>query len=113
MTYWQAFLAQTLQAFIVLDQAVGVLLGYLSMLYSALARRAPPQTHMADETISAMLYRKHRDKRVWGTLLMDPVNWVFSLWQRDESGQVVYDHCFRAYEKERHHRNLPGEYQTG
>lgn len=113
MTYWQAFLAQLTQALISLDQFLCALAGLISLAFSALTGRAkPPATHMADETISAMLYRKRRDGRIWGRVLMAPVDLAFSLWQRDSQGNVIHDHCYQAFLKERNRKNLPGEYST-
>lgn len=110
MSYWRAFLAQLTQALISLDQFLCTLAGFPSLLFALLAGRDnPPSTHMADETISAMLYRKHRDGKPWG-LLMRPVDCVFALWQRDEAGNVVKDHCYQAHMKEKRRVNLPSEY---
>ncbi len=110
--YWRAFLAQLTQAGIAFDQFLSTLVGLLSLACAAIVRRQrPPATHMADETISAMLYRKHRDGKPWGLLLMKPVDLVFSLWQRDEAGNVVHDHCHQAFLKEHSRKNLPAEYE--
>lgn len=108
--YWKAFLAQLTQSMISLDQFFCTLAGWLSLLWAVITRDDPPSTHMADETISAMLYRKHRDGKFWGRLLMKPVDLLFSLWQRDDLGQRIKDHCFRAYIKEQAKANLPREY---
>jgi hypothetical protein len=42
---------------------------------------------------------------------MHPIDAVFALWQRDERGQVIWNHCERAYLKEADRRNLPPEYR--
>lgn len=107
--YWQAFLAQLTQFGIAFDQMVSTVLGFGSLLLAGITMRAPPAPHMADETISAMLHRKYTERKPWG-YLAPFVDVLFALWQRDERGDIVWNHCERAYEKERQRKNLPGEY---
>lgn len=56
----------------------------------------------ADETISARLYRAHRDGRVLGRIFMPVVDALF-FWQDQ--------HCKRAYDREKDNRYLPPEYR--
>ena len=65
----------------------------------------------ADETLSARIFRAASRGRIVGSFLMPIVDKVFSLWQRDEQGRRVLNHCEQAYDKERQRRNLPPEYR--
>lgn len=56
-----------------------------------------------DETISAHMYRLHRDGKPWG-VLMRPINVLF-WWQGPE-------HCKRAYDYERDRTQIAPEYRT-
>jgi len=65
----------------------------------------------ADETLSARTYRATKRGKLVGRLAMPVIDAVFRLWQRDEQGQRVTNHCERAYLKEIERRNLPPEYR--
>lgn len=56
----------------------------------------------ADETLSARCYRAHRDGKIFGKLLMRPIDLLF-FWQGP-------DHCKNAYTKEFERKNYPSEY---
>lgn len=65
----------------------------------------------ADETLSARLFRAASRGRIVGGFVRPVVDKVFSLWQRDERGHRVHNHCERAYRNEMERRNLPPEYR--
>ena len=56
----------------------------------------------ADETWSARCYRAHQAGRLWGRLLMPPIDAVFSIW-------LGRNHCERAYIAERERLQAPPE----
>ena len=58
----------------------------------------------ADETMSARIWRGHRDGRIVGTVLMPLVDLCFR-WQG------FTNHCERAYQKEIERRSMPPEYR--
>ena len=78
------------QLFIACDQLVNVLI-------TPFHRGA-----FADETLSSRCYRAHQAERLWGRLLMPPIDAVFSIWQ----GR---NHCERAYIAERERLQAPPE----
>jgi hypothetical protein len=80
-----------LQLFLVVDQALNVLL----TPFHAGA--------WADETMSARAWRADRDGRRWGRVTRPVIDWLFA-WQRAEGG-----HCRRAYERERERMHSPPE----
>lgn len=108
---WQHFLAQTREIALGLDGTINACAGMASFLWSLLLNRPLPNLHYAEETVSAHLYRRHRDGSLWGLALMPVVDVVFALWQRDEQGRVVWDHCHQAYLKEMARVYLPPEYR--
>lgn len=71
----------------------------------------------ADETMSARLFRGHRDGKIVGRVVMPPVDAVFALWQGPDeevnrvAGRVVTSHCERAYWKEKLRRDHHPEYR--
>lgn len=79
------------QLFLVLDQALNVLL-------TPFHRGA-----WADETMSARAWRADKDGRWWGRLARPVIDWLFA-WQRAEGG-----HCHRSYERERERMHCPPE----
>jgi hypothetical protein len=111
MTRWRFFLAQITETALWVDQGCNVLAGWVSFLYSIVLRRSPPHAHSADETVSAHLYRSAKAGKLWGRVLMPPVDKLFSLWQRNPDGSVVLAHCKRAFEKERDRFYLPADYR--
>lgn len=110
MTRWQFFLAQLKETALWGDQGGNVLAGWVSFIWSLLTLGAPPQVHSADETVSAHLYRRSKQGKLWGKVFMPVVDVVFALWQRDDKGNVVWDHCHQAYLKEKSRVYLPPEY---
>lgn len=108
---WQHFLAQTREIALGFDGLANAFFGLLSFFWSLLLNRPLPQLHYAEETVSAHLYRRHRDGSLWGRALMPVVDAVFALWQRDEQGRVVWDHSQQAYLKELSRVYLPPEYR--
>lgn len=93
MTAWERWKAYPIQVFIAGDQLINALIPPLGSL------------SYADETLSARIYRAHRDGHIAGKVLMPIVDRVFSLWQR------IPNHCQAAYFKERQRANLPPEYR--
>jgi len=90
--YWKTWAQYPGQAFIAFDQLLNALI--------------PPwggTLSYADETLSARCYRAHRDGKLFGKLLMPPINLLFC-WQGP-------DHCKNAWRKEIDRRNLPPEYR--
>jgi hypothetical protein len=79
------------QVFIAVDQLANALIPPLDGTVS-----------YADETLSARCYRAHRDGKLFGRLLMGPINLLF-WWQGP-------DHCMHAYTKEFERKNYPTEY---
>lgn len=79
---------------VALDQFFNVIVGLLTL------RQA-----WSDETLSAHCWRSYRDGKLWGRILMPPIDWMFS-WQKpdpvfvDEAGEPIKGHCRRAYAKE-------------
>ena len=101
-----------------------LLKAYITQIFLALDQLCnaliPPVTgvvSMADETLSARMYRAYRDGKFWGMVFMPPVDAFFALWQKpdptitDYSGAVVQGHSERAYYKEILRRGLPPEYR--
>ena len=78
------------QLFIAADQLVNVLV-------TPFHRGA-----FADETLSSRCYRAHQAGRLWGRLLMQPIDAIFSIWQG-------LNHCQRAYIAERERLQAPPE----
>jgi hypothetical protein len=94
-----------IQFAIALDQALNVVIGTLT-----------GRVAYSDESMSAHCWRSYRDGKVWGKLLMPPIDWLFS-WQKadptitDATGEPIKGHCQRAYRKELERRYLPPEYR--
>jgi hypothetical protein len=99
MTTWQRWKQYPIQVLIAGDQLLNALI--------------PPFTTLsyADETMSARIYRAAKRGRIVGSAVMPPVDWVFSLWQRNADGTRRTNHCEHAYRKEVERRNLPPEYR--
>ncbi len=112
MTRWRHFLAQTQEIALGIDGTLNAVAGMLSFFWSLAMRRDLPKLHYAEETISAHLHRRQQEGTVWGRLLAPTVNLLFALFQRDERGRVIRDHCRRAYEREMNRYYLPPEYRT-
>lgn len=70
----------------------------------------------ATETLSAHAWRAK--DRPLGRACRPLIDWMFS-WQkadpnyRDDAGNVITSHCWRAFLKERDRAYLPPEYKTG
>lgn len=91
--YWQTWCLYPQQVFIAADQLLNAVI--------------PPwggTLSYADETLSARCYRAHRDGKLFGKLLMPPINLLF-FWQGP-------GHCKNAWQKELDRRSLPPEYRT-
>lgn len=91
--YWQTWLQYPQQVFIAVDQLINAII--------------PPwggTLSWADETLSARCYRAHRDGKVFGRLLMRPIDLLF-FWQGP-------GHCKNAWRKEHERRGLPPEYRA-
>lgn len=112
MTRWQFFLAQLKESALWFDQGCNVLAGWGSFVWSILAGREPPEVHSADETVSAHLWRSKSSGKLWGRFLVPPVDYVFSLWQRDAAGARIHDHCHQAFLKESAKFYLPAAYHA-
>ncbi|MCP4597783.1 hypothetical protein [Neptuniibacter sp.] len=97
------YLKQLLQVLIALDQLLNALIGLIAYPFS--------QTiFWADETISSMCYRAHRDGK-WYGIFMHLINVLF-FWQADY-GRFYWRgyHCEEAYQSERNNRQLPPEFR--
>ena len=94
-----------IQALIALDCVANVLVSTLTL-----------REGYATETLSAHCWRSYREGKLWGRLLMPPIDLMFS-WQEtdplyvDESGAAITGHCRRAFEKEKARAYLPPAYR--
>lgn len=88
MTYWQ----QIKQFLLAVDQLVNTLIGLIVCPFARII-------FWADESISSMTYRAHRDSKRYG-YFMYVINALF-FWQ--------VEHCKKAYEAELNGRHLPPE----
>jgi hypothetical protein len=101
------FLRNLREFLVALDQALNVIVCMLTW-----------QQAFSDETLSAHCWRSYRDGKIWGRILMPPIDLLFS-WQKadpqfkDEKGNVITGHCRRAYCKEKARLYMPVEYREG
>lgn len=91
MKVWKQY---PVQVFIAIDQLINALIPPIDGTLS-----------WADETLSARCYRAHRDGKIFGRLLMWPIDLLF-FWQGA-------GHCRNAYIKEFERKNYPTEYHAG
>lgn len=112
---WITLLAFCRQVLLLVDQGGNVLLG-IGAVGRALWTGRPANVGYADETLSAHAWRSYDSGKVWGRLLMPPIDWLF-LWQsQDEevnrmAGRPVTRHCERAFYKELIRREMPPDYR--
>lgn len=109
---WWIFMMCVLPAWVRGESAWPLTFGYVSQVFIAVDQLInaliPPLTgtlSYADETLSARLYRTHRDGKFWG-FLMHPANALF-VWQEWDM-----NHCQRAWRKEGERAGLPYEYRA-
>lgn len=107
----EALSAWWLQSWLALDQFLNAFVLGLLAVFVALWTATRQEVVYCDETLSAHCWRAYKRNRIWGLLLMPAIDGAFSLWQRDEEGRRVLNHCERAWMKERERRHLPLEYR--
>ncbi|MET0047465.1 MAG: hypothetical protein ABW066_06760 [Sedimenticola sp.] len=92
----ELWLRQFWQVLVALDQLLNTLVGLVAVFFTG-------ALHWADETYSAMSWRKRGANRFWRV----------SRWLIDTIFFWQDDHCYHAYESERLRRQLPAAYRTG
>jgi hypothetical protein len=106
----EAAAAWWLQTWLAIDQLANAFILGLLAIVMALATAAKQEVAYCDETLSAHCWRAYERGRPWGRLFMPMLDGAFSLWQRDEQGNRVRNHCERAFQSEKARRHLPRAY---